>query len=78
MYTAGNYTYDSKFSYERLIFCIIVVFLICAYLLINLKNNMYILLFIFTFFIDVLMIFHLIFKLLYSRGYVKEYIFNQY
>lgn len=78
MYTVGNYNYSSKLSYERLIFCILVVFLICAYLLFNLKNNMYIIIFLITFVIDILMIFHLTFRLLYSKGYIEEYVFNEY
>lgn len=78
MYKVGKYDYKSKRFYELLTFSVFVIFIICGDLLFILKNNMNEYIFYFTLAVDFLMIFHLMFRLLFSRGFIENYIFNEY
>lgn len=78
MYKVGKYEYKSKQSYELIVFSVFVIFVICGNLLLILKNNMSVFVFYFTLIIDYMMSFHLLFRLLFSRGFIKSYVFNQY
>lgn len=77
MYKVGNYIYKSKESYQRLLRIVIIIFAIMLLILTNLKDDMYLLVYIITIIIDIAMIVHLILKYMHSEKKIK-YPFNEY
>lgn len=77
MYKQGKYNYKSKYHYEKLLIRIILIFFICSLILIQLRNSTNFYIYIFTLTLSNIMIIHLIFRLMVSKGKIKKYIFNK-
>lgn len=77
MYKQGKYKYKSQKAYEKLLIKLILLFLICLFFLFKLKENIHIFIYLFSVLTCCIMILHLKFRLMFSRGLIKKYIFNE-